>query len=101
MLLTMWRLEDDTCDVISNMYVQRCKCGGIMDKFGGMSKQKLNTMESLEFVFFQVCTQDIRIDHELANKDGPLEQDNILISLSFFCAFEGIFFSPAFNVCYT
>ena len=29
--------EDDICDVISNMHVQRCKSGGIMDKFGGMS----------------------------------------------------------------
>ena len=46
--------EDDILEVISNLNVQRLKYGGKMEKFGGKSFKKLNSVEFVDFVFFLV-----------------------------------------------
>ena len=46
--------EDDILEVISNLHVQGAKCGK-KKNFDGKSFKKLNSVEFMEFVFFQVC----------------------------------------------
>ena len=43
--------EDEIFEVISNLHVQGSKLGGNIDKFGGKSKNRLNSAEFMEFVF--------------------------------------------------
>ena len=43
--------KDDIFEVISNFPLQESKFGGTIYKFGGKSKNKLNSAEFMKFVF--------------------------------------------------
>ena len=43
--------EDNMFEVISNLHVHGSKFGGKINKYGGKSIKKLNSMDFMEFVF--------------------------------------------------
>ena len=46
--------EDDIFEVISNFQVQESKFGGKFYKLGGKEKNKINSADFMEFVFFHI-----------------------------------------------